>query len=101
MSNLDFPPAAKTHDPVQSWDAAEKVDRKRGCLMVQKLIRRWPNSTRLELQQKCLDQLGWRAVDINNIPKRISDAKEQGMIQAAGTRLCTESNRSAETWVMA
>lgn len=92
-------PAAHTHDPASSHEAADYMDRSgsrtRQCDAVLWLIRRNPTSTPKELLAKARDIRArmegphWRTLggmDLQAIRRRVTDLKDEQLVSTVGYR---------------
>ena len=87
---------AAKNDPATSHEAAEGATRsglREGqCLGVLALVRKFPDSTALELSVK------GRTYDRYVIGRRVSELEHGGLIRKSGVKQCGVSGKKATTW---
>lgn len=89
-------PVAAKNDPATSREAGQAITRsglREGqCLGVLALVRKFPDSTALELSVK------GRTYDRYIIGRRVSELEHGGLIRKSGLTKCGVSGKKAVTW---
>lgn len=89
-------PISAKNDPATSREAAEGATRsglREGqCLGVLALVKKYPDSTSMELSVK------GRTYDRYVIGRRCPELEQGGLIRKSGTKVCGVSGRKASTW---